>query len=141
MWKRILKEEIKKIPVGSTIRVGGVKCKLLGHYLDDDFGFDTDKLDTFSYLRWDNYEDSRNMVEVKTTKWVKIEKEDIKKYPIGTKLKVNGQKVKLTEHYNEYDFGFNMDRSIEFNHKVSSVFGEGNWRNPNTTVKVKVKIC
>lgn len=59
-WRVIGKEEIKKVPVGSPIRVDGVETTLERHYAGEDYGFDVedfvlpDDSDIFSSKDWNN---------------------------------------------------------------------------------------
>lgn len=47
MWKKVSKDQIKSVPVGSKIHVCGVTTTLTGHYGEEDYGFDMeDKVST-----------------------------------------------------------------------------------------------
>lgn len=66
MWKKITSKEIKSIPLGSKMKVGGVETTLEKHYPQDDSGFNTrDEIkkgsflsNIFSHSDWLRYPDS-----------------------------------------------------------------------------------
>jgi hypothetical protein len=54
-WKRITKEDIKGVPVGTPVRVDGTEAVLTSHYDDNDYGFNYDCVtgdDTFAHSLW-----------------------------------------------------------------------------------------
>jgi hypothetical protein len=63
-WKRITRKDIKSVPVGTPVRIDGMKAVLTSHYDDSDCGFDYDYAtgdDTFEHEYWDS-----SLVEIPT---------------------------------------------------------------------------
>lgn len=68
--------------------------------------------------------------------WVKISKEQIKDYPVGTKVRVNGvDEAVITFHWPELDYGFNVDPPVA--PWGINIFSNSEWENHTVEVDKK----
>lgn len=66
------------------------------------------------------------------------DKTEIKNYPLGTKVRVNGIETEIIKHYEVDDFGFHTEHRLFHwdKHCKEGLFANPDWEDSSNTVEV-----